>query len=123
MTRKVAREIAVHLSFETGINPMGTQELFDTMFDPEYFSTLSSEYEIYAEYPDELQMAYIRRLSGGIGEHLAELDTYIEKYAMNWKMGRISRVAVAIMRICMYEVLYMPDIPDAIFFMRNPLTG
>ena len=27
-------------------------------------------------------------------------------------MGRISRVAVAIMRLAMFEVMYMPDIPD-----------
>ena len=49
----------------------------------------------------------------GVAAHLPELDSYIEKYAKNWKVGRISRMALAIMRVCMYEVMYMPDIPDS----------
>lgn len=113
MTRTAAREIAVHLSFESGVNPMKAGELLDTVFDPDYYSTLAQEEEIYAEYPDDKQMDYIRRLTIGVSEHLAELDTYIEKYAKKWRVGRISRVAVAIMRISMFEILYMPEIPDA----------
>lgn len=113
MTRTAAREIAVHLSFESGVNPAKAEELLDTVFDPEYYETLAKEDPLYSEYPDEKQMEYIRRMTIGVSEHLAELDTYIEKYAKNWRVGRISRVAVAIMRICMFEILYMPEIPDA----------
>ena len=113
MTRTVAREIAVHLSFEAGVNDVSAQELLDTVFDPEYYATLAQEDELYSEYPDEKQMEYIRTMTVGVCEHLPELDSYIEKYAKNWRVGRISRVAVAIMRICMYEILYMPEIPDA----------
>ena len=113
MTRTVAREIAVHLSFEAGVNDVSAQELLDTVFDPEYYETLAQEDELYSEYPDEKQMEYIRTVTAGVCEHLPELDSYIEKYAKNWRVGRISRVAVAIMRVCMYEILYMPEIPDA----------
>lgn len=113
MTRTAAREIAVHLSFETGVNRVKAEELLETVFDPEYYATLAQEDELYSEYPDEKQMEYIRNMTIGVSEHMAELDTYIEKYAKNWRVGRISRVAVAIMRICMYEILYIPEIPDA----------
>lgn len=113
MTRTAAREIAVHLSFEAGVNRIKAEELLETVFDPEYYATLSQEDELYSEYPDEKQMEYIRNMTIGVSEHMAELDTYIEKYAKNWRVGRISRVAVAIMRICMYEILYIPEIPDA----------
>ena len=49
----------------------------------------------------------------GVDEHGAELDGYIEKYAKGWKFSRIPLVASAIMRVAMYEVLYMPDVPNA----------
>jgi len=47
------------------------------------------------------------------GEHGAELDGYIDKYAVGWKFGRISRTAAAIMKTAMFEALYMPDVPDS----------
>ena len=49
----------------------------------------------------------------GAFQHGAELDGYIEKYAVGWKFSRIGRVAAAIMRVAMYEILYMPDVPNA----------
>ena len=51
------------------------------------------------------------RLDDGVAEHAAELDADIEKYAKGWRFERISLVASAIMRVAMYEILYMPDIP------------
>ncbi len=114
MKRSTAREIAMHISFEIGVNPMPTNELVEVTFGEEYYKSLAKECEIYNDYPNEKQLEYIKRLAFGIGEHAAELDSYIEKYAKGWRMGRISRVAVAIMRIAMFEVMYMPDIPNGV---------
>lgn len=47
-----------------------------------------------------------------MAEHAAELDADIEKYAKGWRFERISLVASAIMRVAMYEILYMQDIPN-----------
>jgi N utilization substance protein B len=41
------------------------------------------------------------------------LDDYIARYAKGWSFARIPRMAAAIMRTAMYEVLYMPEIPNA----------
>ena len=49
----------------------------------------------------------------GVYDHGAELDGYISKYAIGWSFSRISRMAAAVMRVAMYEILYMPDIPTA----------
>ncbi|NLO47107.1 MAG: transcription antitermination factor NusB [Clostridiales bacterium] len=113
MLRTAAREIAVHISFEIGVNPLKLDELLDTIFEKEYYKTLKEEAPAYTDYPNQKQMDYIKSLALGVSGHLAELDTYIQKYAKNWHVGRISRVAVAIMRVAMYEILYMPDIPPA----------
>ena len=111
MSRTTAREIAMHLSFATVMNRMDIREMLDDFFDREYFASLAEEDEAYAEYPDEKQLAYIRRVAEGVSLHAAELDGYIEKYARNWKFQRISRVAAAIMRTAMYEILYLPEVP------------
>ena len=69
---------------------------------------------MYAGFPDEGELEYITRLARGVGSHGAELDGYIEKYAKGWRFSRIDRVASAIMRVTMYEILYMPEIPNKV---------
>ena len=111
MTRKTAREIAMHLSFATVMNSTDMQEMLADFFNREYYDTLKTEDDIYAEYPDVKQLSYIRHVACGVAEHAAELDGYIEQYSVNWKFERISRVAAAIMRTAMYEILYLPEVP------------
>lgn len=114
MKRTAAREIAVRLSFGLFENPIDPETLLGEMFDEEYYATLKKEDELYAEYPDKAQLEYIGRIIRGISEHGAELDGYIEKYAVGWKFGRISRTAIAIFKTAMFEVLYMPDVPNKV---------
>jgi N utilization substance protein B len=112
MTRITAREIAVHTVYALGYT-QEYAELIDERTTPAFFERLSGEDELFAVPPDAESASYIRSVSEGVAAHLAELDGYIEKYASGWSFGRISRVAVAVMRVCMYEILYRPDIPDA----------
>lgn len=113
MIRNVAREIAIHLAYELSFTDQTVEELLDRRLTAESFASLSGEDAIYAELPNEKQAAYIRRLVAGVEEHAAELDGYISKYAVGWSFSRIPLVASAIMRVCMYEILYMPDIPNS----------
>ena len=62
---------------------------------------------MYQEMPPENQQEYIRRAVTGVMEHLYELDDYIEKYAKGWNIARISRISKCILRLSMYEVLYL----------------
>ena len=101
----------MHISFALGANQRPAEAYLDELLDKSYYSTLAEEDELYRDYPSKKQIAYLRQLVRGLGEHLVELDFYIEKYARGWKVGRISRVAVAVMRVAMQEVLYMPEVP------------
>ena len=112
MIRNVAREIAMHLSYELSFTDLTAEELLDERLSGERFKELAPEYEVYGELPGPTQQAYIRRLVKGIAEHGYELDLYIEKYARGWKFERIPLVAAAVMRLAMFEILYMPDIPN-----------
>ena len=58
-------------------------------------------------------MEYIRRLTSLMAENRSEIDGFIERYAKGWKLERISRTALAVMRCAVCEILYMDDIPNA----------
>ena len=108
MTRSNAREIAVHLAFALGFSNESADELLKESLNRENFQQLSGEDPLY-----EKQRQYIQDLVKGVYEHGAELDGYISKYAIGWSFSRISRMAAAVMRVAMYEILYMPDVPPA----------
>ena len=112
MNRTSARELAVRLCYCISENPTDAGEFLSQVFDDEYYATLKTEDKLYKEIPDDIQLEYITRLVTGVQAHSAEIDGYIDKYAVGWKFGRIPRTAVAIMKVAMYEVLYMPDIPN-----------
>ncbi len=113
MVRNTAREIAIHLSYELSFTDKTVDALLSQRLTAEYFAELAEEEDLYREVPNAKQAAYIRRLVSGVREHGAELDGYIEKYAKGWRFSRIPLVASAIMRVAMYEVMYMPDVPNA----------
>ena len=48
----------------------------------------------------------------GVDEHAAELDGYIAKVCQGLEVLPDPLVASAIMRVAMYEILYMEDIPN-----------
>ena len=112
MTRNTAREIAMHLAFELSFTDLPIGEFLNQYLSEEKFAELAPECELYAQRPNAKQEEYIRRLVSGVAEHAAELDTYIEKYTKGLRFERISLVASAIMRVAMYEILYMQDIPN-----------
>ena len=114
MTRSQVREIVMHISFAQSANPRPVSEVLEQLLDRDYYASLGEEDELYLAYPSAKQIPYLRQMAEGISEHLVELDFYIEKYAKGWKISRISRVAMAIMRVSMYEVLYMQDIPGGV---------
>ena len=113
MTRSNAREIAVQLIFSLGFGNLSAQEVLDSQLTPERFAELAEENALYAQFPNEKQQQYIRDLVQGVFYHGPELDDYISRYAVGWSFARIPRMAAAIMRTAMYEVLYVPDVPNA----------
>ncbi len=114
MTRSHAREIAIHMIFSLSFGNMKAEELLEQQLNRERFEELSADMPLYGMYPNEKQEQYIRNLVKGTFEHGYELDDYIARYAKGWNFARIPRMAAAIMRTAMYEILYMPEIPNAV---------
>ena len=113
MKRSTAREIAIQLSFAAAAANLEPGELFERFFDEEYYKSLASEQELFAEYPDPKQMEYIKRLTVLTAENRSEIDGFIERYAKGWKVERISRTALAVLRCAICEILYLDEIPNA----------
>ena len=114
MNRSTAREIAVHLIFELAFSDVKVDDLLERELNAEAFAARAGDEPLYAEYPDCEQEKYIRTLVRGVADHGFELDGYIEKYAKGWRFSRIDRVAAAIMRVTMFEILYRPDVPNKV---------
>ena len=99
MTRKEARTEAFRMLFETE------------------FRTEASPEAIYATSLEEREIAenkYIRTVYFGIREHLEEIDALIAKHSNGWKPSRITPVSRSALRLCIYEMKYMEDIPNVV---------
>lgn len=113
MTRSSAREIAIHCAYSLGFTHQSAEEFLAQRLDRENFLGWGQEDALYQDYPNEKQIQYIQKVVRGVAEHGPELDQYIAQYAKNWRFARIPLTASAIMRVAMYEILYMPEIPAA----------
>lgn len=111
MTRTNAREIVAHLIFEMNFTQDPADQVVASKMAEDYYESLAQETEIYAERPNQKQLDYITETVRGIHEKQEELDGYIAKYAINWSVSRISKVARAILHVAMYESLYVDDVP------------
>ena len=102
MNRRKSREIAMKLLFEMSINKEEYKEIIEN----------------FKEHTDvdlkDLDMVYIDRVLDGIGKNKEIIDKRIENYLINWKLDRISKIDLAILRISTYEILYEQDIPDVV---------
>ena len=49
-------------------------------------------------------------ISGSIG-HLEEIDDLIRRHSKNWKFERLSAVDKSILRLSVYALVHLPDIP------------
>ena len=96
ISRKEARENLFALLFETEFNVDG---------NPNEIYRLSCENR---EIPQD---KYIKDTYFGIISRLELLDAVISKYSKGWKSDRLSRVSRNVIRIAVYEILFVDDIP------------
>ena len=113
MSRTKAREIALHLIFEMGFQQFEDENLDDRL-DESIMASISGDIALYAGKLSEQQTRYIRSVVKGVAGHLDELDRTIETYAKGWKLSRLSRVVLAVLRLSVCEITYLQDIPASV---------
>ena len=59
----------------------------------------------------EDEKKYIDVVVNGVKENLESIDRIILSKLKNWSMERIAKIDLAILRLAIYEIMYMDDIP------------
>lgn len=95
MTRHESRQEAFCLLFEKTFTDMDLQEIIEGA----------------TETRDLKVNAFTMQLARGTTEHQEEIDALIESKLKNWKLSRISKVSLSILRMAVYELKYLNDIP------------
>lgn len=92
------------------------QAVFELLFETEFREDEDRAviYETSIENREVEETAYIKTTYFGVCEHQAEIDERINRHSNGWKISRISRVSRSIIRLCVYEMLYCPDIPNSV---------
>lgn len=60
---------------------------------------------------DEEEKEYIEKVFLGVKENLNQIDEIILSKLKNWSIQRIAKVDLAILRLSIYEINFMEDIP------------
>ena len=100
MSRKKDRERAFQLIYQTEINKDDFREQLDFFFSEHNLGDASIE--------------YITDVVSGVRTKKDEIDGCIEQFlASSWKLSRLSKVDLAILRLGCYEIKYRQDVPKS----------
>lgn len=99
MNRKKSREYLMQLVYQMQITKESAAEVFESFVENEELSK------------DGIDLSYIKTCLIGIMTNKDIIDEKISENLVNWKIGRISKVNLAILRVAIYELLYKEDIP------------
>lgn len=100
--RSLAREYTVQLLYEIEISGSTKEDAADDFFT-----------HFCPELPYEVRNFSMFMVSG-VHANCAELDALIAKYARNWDVTRMAVVDRNIMRLGIFEILFVQDIPPKV---------
>ena len=90
MKRTEARELLMQLMFQ-----MEVQKDFSDEATVKYLSM--------QEEKDPVQFEYIKEVSEAVRNHKDEIDALIEKFSKGWKLNRIAKIDLTVMRLSIAE--------------------
>lgn len=98
--RRKARELVIQILFYMEYNPGDPEKGFELICD---------NYNA----PKKLRN-FSKKLVQGIYENLEYIDNLIKKSSQNWRLERMSRVDRCILRLSVFELFFMEDIPPKV---------
>ena len=114
MTRSEARDSIFRIVFrEAFFPPEGMAEQTE-----EYLSMLEEEPAVFLpemkQGVEEKDLVYIREKVDQILLYKKELDAMLEKASLDWKLNRVGKTELAILRVAAYEIRFDDDIPGKV---------
>ena len=98
MDRSLAREIAMKMLYAASLG--GEESMSEVLEQSEQADTLSDS-----------DKTFLENLTYGVRARQQELDEIVAQYAQGWALNRLAKVDLTILRMAVYEMLYMPEIP------------
>jgi N utilization substance protein B len=98
--RRLSRELALKVLFQIDLVNTNMEEALKYNFESNELSKEVKEFTII--------------LVRGVISNLAEIDKEIESYTNNWSLERITNIDRNILRIAIYEILYINNIPKSV---------
>ena len=109
LSRHEIREMALQALFPLDFNADLTKE--DAIFN----AIELDHRDMINEDESEFVPVYLDTLVGGVCAKKDELDKVIEKHLKNnWHINRISKMDLVILRIAIFEMTYVTDVPAAV---------
>ena len=100
MKRKGTREEAVKIAYCMDVNK-------------EYDKSYPSQYVEHFELKD-VDIDYLNKTIQDMIDHMDEIDKHITDNSKDWKITRIAKVDLAVLRVALSELLYNDTIPDSV---------
>lgn len=90
------------------------EQAFYLVFEQQFSGEEPSEaMALYAENMEELG-EYSRALYSGVCDKLEAIDETISANLKGWKLSRVSKVNLAILRLAVYEICFSEEVPDSV---------
>lgn len=70
--------------------------------------------EILTRYSRDPSFDFAAELVSGVTTHLEEIDALISRYAHDWTIDRMPAIDRNLLRLGIFEILYLEDVPDAV---------
>ncbi len=92
--------------------------LLEILFESEFRKDETPE-EIFIVSAEERALSqevrtYVKNMYFDIKEKIDTVDEYINKASEGWKTTRLSKLSLCILRLAVYEMLYVEDVPAVI---------
>ncbi|MSY82319.1 MAG: transcription antitermination factor NusB, partial [Actinobacteria bacterium] len=86
----------------------------DILFEADLRSSSATDLLELRPPQDLSQGEYSEALIRGVSDHREKIDELIVTYAQDWDMDRMPAIDRNILRISIYEILWCPEIDDAV---------
>ena len=95
------------------------EHIFRLLFRAEFHEReeMSEQAQFYMEHlaePSENDTCYIQTKFENIIEKIEALDAKIDEVATGWKVARMGKVDLTIIRLALFEMLYDEDVPTGV---------
>ncbi len=72
--------------------------------------------ELYMQTATDEEKAYIEQRLKQVLEHLGEIDPVLSEATSGWKLTRMGKVELTILRLAVFELRYDEEIPEKVAF-------